>query len=153
MIFLCNNIFISFLQQFIIGQSISRDDRHENQQAQQQAGQSFHGENLLACACIFYSLKGSESPAITCFVFFRNSLSNQPISRPGKAGHPGRRSALSDDDIPINSTNFWDANFRQYVSDNFDKERDGFLSAAEISQVESITIDEESDPVSRLQAQ
>ena len=59
-------------------------------------------------------------------------------------------SALSDGEIPINSTNFWDDNFKMYVSDNFDTDGDGYLSAEEISKVKSISIDEESAPVSRL---
>ena len=38
-------------------------------------------------------------------------------------------------DVAINSTNFPDANFRSYVSDNFDTNGDDVLSAAEIAAV------------------
>ena len=42
--------------------------------------------------------------------------------------------------VPINSTIFPDAIFRQYVSDNFDKNKDGILSEAEIAKVERIDV-------------
>jgi hypothetical protein len=44
------------------------------------------------------------------------------------------------DGVEINATNFPDANFRSYVSDNFDKDKNGFLSNEEISSVSSIFV-------------
>ncbi len=48
--------------------------------------------------------------------------------------------AGSGDGVPINETNFPDANFRQYVSEHCDSNKDGTLSAAEIAQVEEFKI-------------
>ena len=42
--------------------------------------------------------------------------------------------------VPLNSTVFPDAIFRQYVSDNFDKNKDGVLSEEEIAKVENIDV-------------
>ena len=42
--------------------------------------------------------------------------------------------------VPLNSTVFPDAIFRQYVSDNFDKNKDGVLSEEEIAKVENINV-------------
>ena len=44
--------------------------------------------------------------------------------------------------VPLNSTVFPDAIFRQYVSDNFDKNKDGILSEAEIAKVERMAVKE-----------
>ena len=44
--------------------------------------------------------------------------------------------------VPLNSTVFPDATFRQYVSDNFDENKDGILSEAEIAKVERIAVKE-----------
>ena len=42
--------------------------------------------------------------------------------------------------VTINATNFPDANFRTYVSDNFDSDMDGYLSDAEIAAVTKINV-------------
>ena len=43
--------------------------------------------------------------------------------------------------VTINATNFPDENFRSYVKDNFDSDKNGILSAEEIAGVSSIKID------------
>ena len=43
-------------------------------------------------------------------------------------------------DVAIDSENFPDDNFRSYVSRNFDKDKDGYLSDTEISGVRSIGV-------------
>ena len=43
-------------------------------------------------------------------------------------------------DVAINSTNFPDSNFLEYVSTNFDQNRDGILSISEISEVQEINV-------------
>ncbi len=45
------------------------------------------------------------------------------------------------DEVEINETNFRDANFRQYVSANFDTDHNTKLSKSEISAVEDISVD------------
>lgn len=42
--------------------------------------------------------------------------------------------------VELNSVNFPDAVFRQYVSDNFDKDNNGLLSDEEISQIKKIDV-------------
>ncbi len=44
-------------------------------------------------------------------------------------------------DIAIDETNFPDENFRNYISDNFDTDIDGSLSASEIANVTKIDVD------------
>lgn len=48
--------------------------------------------------------------------------------------------ALADGDVAINETNFPDSGFRKYVKENFDKDKDDSLSAAEIGAVQSISV-------------
>ena len=56
--------------------------------------------------------------------------------------HPVWKTELvrADDQIEINETNFEDPNFREYISDKCDWNSDGFLSAGEISYVNSLSI-------------
>lgn len=48
--------------------------------------------------------------------------------------------ALADGDVAITEENFPDENFRQYVRDNFDKDKDDSLSTAEIGAVQDISV-------------
>ena len=48
--------------------------------------------------------------------------------------------AQAADGVAINSTNFPDANFRSYVSSNFDSDKDGVLSKSEIAEVRTINV-------------
>ncbi len=48
--------------------------------------------------------------------------------------------ALAEGDVAISAKNFPDDFFREFVASEFDRDRDGVLSAAEISKVESINI-------------
>lgn len=48
--------------------------------------------------------------------------------------------ALADGDVAINEANFPDENFRQYVKDNFDTNKDDTLSADEIAAVQNIDV-------------
>ena len=48
--------------------------------------------------------------------------------------------AFAAGDVEIDETNFPDKNFRKYVEDNFDTNKDGILSADEIAAVEEITL-------------
>ncbi len=48
--------------------------------------------------------------------------------------------ALATDDVAIDKTNFPDSNFRSYVSDNFDTDGNGSLSAEEIAAAQTIEI-------------
>ena len=48
--------------------------------------------------------------------------------------------AFAADGVDIDETNFPDANFRQHVKKNFDKNYDDALSAAEIAAVTSISV-------------
>ncbi len=48
--------------------------------------------------------------------------------------------AFAAGDVDINETNFPDANFRQYVKENFDINKDDLLSADEIAAVKSISV-------------
>ena len=48
--------------------------------------------------------------------------------------------ALADGDVEINEANFPDATFRQYVKDEFDKDRNEVLSAAEIAAADTIFV-------------
>ena len=43
--------------------------------------------------------------------------------------------------LAINNTNFPDSNFRSYVSNNIDKDSDGYLSNAEIAAVKTISVE------------
>ena len=48
-------------------------------------------------------------------------------------------------DVAINETNFPDENFRNYVSENFDDDNNGFLSQSECDKVEKINISQSFD--------
>ena len=50
--------------------------------------------------------------------------------------------ALAATSAPINATNFPDANFRSYVANNFDKDKNGALSQAEQDAVTKISVSE-----------
>ena len=52
--------------------------------------------------------------------------------------------ALAAGDVDINDTNFPDANFRQYVKNEFDKDSNEILSAGEIAAVTDISVHEQS---------
>ena len=43
-------------------------------------------------------------------------------------------------DVEINETNFPDAKFRNYISENFDQDGNGSLSSAEIANVKKISL-------------
>ena len=48
--------------------------------------------------------------------------------------------AFAADDVAINETNFPDANFRSYVSENFDTDGNGKLSAEELDAAQKIDV-------------
>ena len=52
------------------------------------------------------------------------------------------RSAYAAGGIAINSTNFPDSTFRQYIQNNFDKDKDGQLSSDEVSQAREVDVKE-----------
>ena len=52
--------------------------------------------------------------------------------------------ALAAGDVAIDETNFPDADFRQYVKENFDKDSNEVLSADEIADVKSINVTKQS---------
>ena len=52
------------------------------------------------------------------------------------------RTVRADGGVAIDETNFPDENFRNYVSENCDTDKDGFLSEDEISKVTSINVTE-----------
>ena len=45
-------------------------------------------------------------------------------------------------DVEINETNFPDANFREFVKENYDLDNNGFLSASELADVDEMECDE-----------
>lgn len=53
--------------------------------------------------------------------------------------------SFADSDVAINSTNFPDANFREYISSEIDFNHNGVLSESEISRVTYISVIGERD--------
>ena len=52
--------------------------------------------------------------------------------------------AYADGDVAINDTNFPDSNFRTYVKDNFDADKNGSLSTTEINSATEIDVSKKS---------
>ena len=78
---------------------------------------------------------GSIARKLLCFVLaVVFCLSGIPMFSPV-------REARAAGDIAIDSTNFPDANFREYVSDNFDSDHNGKLSQAEQDAVTEINVE------------
>jgi|GEM_PF-1448121 len=88
------------------------------------------------------------------YIYFNWTLEENVITKPQVAAAKAKGWTVRvaqgsiyegvDPGIAINSTNFSDANFRSFVSSNYDKDKDGYLSTSEIAAVTEINVNRKS---------